>query len=159
MIEIVTGSLLDATEKYICHQTNCLSRGPAGGIAAAIFAKYPYADTYVTRTKDDEPGTIDIRGGGQDRLVINMNAQIWPGGPRFAESTKDGTKARQKYFYQCLLAIARKSNLESIAFPYKIGCGLGGGDWTHYLGTLNNFAEHVGKIGVRVTIYQRQEDR
>lgn len=46
MIEIIEGDLLNATEKYICHQTNCLSQGSAAGIARAIFDRFPYADIY-----------------------------------------------------------------------------------------------------------------
>lgn len=143
MIEIVKGNLLDSKEKYIAHQCNCLTQNSAG-TAKAIFDKFPYANTYATRTEPDVPSTIKILGNGDDqRYVINMFAQYYPGKPKYPNSDKDGTKARQKYFHQCLLRVSKISDLTSIAFPWKIGCNLGGGDWEWYLGTITNFAKYV----------------
>lgn len=160
MIEVVTGDLLDATEKYIMHQTNCLSSGGAAGVARLIFDKYPYSDCYSDRTEPSKPGTIDVRGGSADeRGVINLHGQFYPGGVPNPESPLDGTSARERYFYQGLLWVAKLEDLESIAVPFKIGCGIAGGNWDTYLGKLSNFAEYVGKRGVRVRIYQREGDK
>ena len=72
MIEIITGDLLEAKEKYIAHQCNCLTQNSAG-TAKAIFDKFPYANTYERRIKDengettniDKPGTIIVLGDGK----------------------------------------------------------------------------------------------
>ena len=57
------------------------------------------------------------------------------------------------------MKIAKIPNLESIAFPWRIGCGLAGGNWEWYLGTLKNFADHVEeKQGAKVIIYRREGD-
>lgn len=159
MIEIKQGDLLDATEQYICHQTNCMSTGGAAGIARAIFDRLPYADCYTRRTAPDKPGTIDILGNGKDqRFVINVHAQLYPGGPH-DNYDNDSQKAREKYFYQCLLKIAKIPNLQSIAFNYFVGCGIGGGDWKVYLGNLTNFETHVNnRYGTKVAIYRRIGD-
>jgi hypothetical protein len=159
MIEIVTGDLFDATEKYLCHQCNCITQ-KAAHLSKDVFARYPYADIYAGRTEPNQPGTIEIRGNGQDqRYVINMLGQFYPGVPKYPTSAKDGTKAREKYFYQCLLKIAKVPNLESIAFPWKVGCGAAGGTWHHYLGNITNFANFVEeKQGAKVTIYRREGD-
>jgi len=158
MIEIITGDLLLAKEQYICHQTNCISKG-AAGIAQAIFDKYPYSDVYSNRMEPDVPGTIKIVGNGQDqRYIVNIFAQYYPGSPQYPLSNKDGTRVREKYFYQCLLRIAKLSDLKSVAFPWKIGCGIGGGNWEVYLGNLTNFANFVEKKGVRVCVYRREGD-
>jgi hypothetical protein len=37
----------------------------------------------------------------------------------------------------------RLAQAPSVAFPYKIGCGLGGGDWAAYLPLLVAFARAV----------------
>jgi O-acetyl-ADP-ribose deacetylase (regulator of RNase III) len=159
MIQVITGDLMFATEKYIAHQANCVSTGEAGGIARVIFDKFPYADCYSSRLEKDVPGTIDIRGGEIARRVINMFSQYYPGSPRYPDSNLDGTLAREKYFHQCLLKVAKIPDLESIAFPWRIGCGIAGGVWAHYLGTLTNFAHYVeNKKGVKVVIYQREGD-
>ena len=57
MIEIVTGNLLDAKEKFIAHRTNCVSQKSAG-LAKRIFDKFPYSNIYVNRTDPNTPGTL-----------------------------------------------------------------------------------------------------
>jgi len=156
MIEIITGSLLDATEKYIVHQTNCISTGSAAGIAKAIFDKYPYADCYADRKEPAKPGTIDIRGNGIDkRYVINLCGQNYPGKIVYPKSSTDGVAAREKYFYHGLLRIAKISELESIAINWRIGCGIAGGDWGHYFQMLVNMEKYLNeKYGTIVRIYR-----
>jgi hypothetical protein len=57
------------------------------------------------------------------------------------------------------LRVAKLPDLESIAFPWRIGCNLGGGDWAAYLGTITNFAQYVKeKQGTRVAIYRKEGD-
>lgn len=159
MIDIISGSLLDAKEKYIAHQCNCLTQHSAG-TAKSLFDKWPHADTYRDRTEPDILGSIKILGDGlNERYIINMFAQYYPGKPKYPLSTKDGLAAREKQFHKCLLRVAKIENLESIAFPWKIGCNLGGGIWEHYLGTLTNFANYVEEQqGARVIIYRRDGD-
>lgn len=160
MIEIITGDLLEAKEKYILHQTNCVSTGGAAGIAKSIFDKYPYANCYIDRIAHSKPGTIDIRGNGLDqRFIINLHGQFYPGSPKYTDSNKDGLFVREKYFHQCLLRVAKIKDLESIAFSWRVGCGIAGGSWDHYLGTITNFANYVAeKQGARVIIYRRDGD-
>ena len=45
-------------------------------------------------------------------------------------------------------------DLESIGFPYRIGCGAAGGNWNNYLGTLEIFSRYLPGI-VDVNIYCR----
>jgi O-acetyl-ADP-ribose deacetylase (regulator of RNase III) len=159
MIEIVTGDLFEAKEKYIAHVTNCVSITSAKGIAKDIFDKFPYADCYATRTEASKAGTIDIMGDGKDnRYIINMHAIVYPGRARFPLSSLDGLAARQKYFYHCLLRAAKIEGLESIAFPWRVGAGLAGGDFEYYLGTVRNFADYVEENGVVVKIYRKDGD-
>lgn len=159
MIEIITGDLLNAPEQYLLHQTNCISTGGAAGIARAIFDYYPYADCYASRTEVSKPGSIDVRGNGTDqRLIINLHGQYYPGGIRYQFSSLDGAAARLKYFHHGLLRVAKLENLESVAINWKIGCGIAGGNWASYLGTITNFANFVEKRGVRVSIYRREGD-
>lgn len=158
MIDIVQGDLLDAKEKYIAHQCNCITK-KAAHLAAYVFDKCPYADIYTGRTTPDKPGTIIIKGDGDSkRFVINMLGQYYPGSPKYPNSTLDGPAIREKYFYHCLLRVAKIKDLESIAFPYKIACGAAGGNWKKYFGNINNFAKYVSNQGTKVVLYCLNDD-
>lgn len=154
MIEIISGNIFDSKEKYLCHQTNCITKR-AAHLSKDVFIQYPYADIYSGRTIPSTPGSIVIAGNGKDqRYVINMLGQYYPGSPKYTDSSLDGTLARQKYFYNCLLKIAQIPDLESIAFPWKIACGAAGGNWEYYLGVLNNFTKYVETKDIKVCIYK-----
>jgi O-acetyl-ADP-ribose deacetylase (regulator of RNase III) len=156
-VVIHEGSLLDSKDQYLAHQTNCISKR-AAHLADEVFAKYPYANVYSKRTSQDEPGTIIISGNGNDeRYVINMMGQVYPGKPKYSESATDGYRARYRYFFLCLKAISKIDNLQSIAFPWQIGCGAAGGNWEDYYNLLNKFAKHLsGKVEVK--IYRLPDD-
>ena len=159
MLEIVTGDIFEAKEKYLCHQTNCVTK-KAAHLSKDVFEKYPYADIYTARTEPDKPGHIIIRGNGLDqRYVVNVLGQYYPGHPKYPLSTLDGKRVREKYFYHALIRLAQVNNLESVAFPWRIGCGAAGGNWEHYLGIITNFADYIDeKQNARVVIYRREGD-
>jgi len=140
---------MDATETYICHQCNCLTNR-SKHLASTVFKKFPYADVYTKRQEPSLPGTIEIRGDKtkDQRSVIAMFAQYYPGKAKYPTSKKDGTQARLDYFKSCL---EKMKNLKgSFAFPAGIGCGAAGGDWENYYATIISFSEKYSK---KVTIY------
>ena len=158
MIEIINGSIEFSKEKYIAHQTNCVTSGRASGVAATIFALYPWADCYRNRGNyRSELGTIDIRGCVDDfvdeRYVINMHAQYYPG--RYGLPNEyDSETARVNAFIDCLDQIKLIDNLTSIAFPARIGCGLAGGNWKTYYDLLETFDYMMrGKVAVKLYDY------
>ena len=151
MIEIIKGDLLKSNCKYIAHQCNCITTNSAG-TALAIFTKYPYSNIYQNRyAYKDMPGTVKISGNGKDeRYIINMFAQWYPGKPK---PPRDSVERRLIWFEDCLKDIEKISDLDSIGFPYKIGCNLGGGKWEDYFQKLKNFSE---RINARVIVYDKQ---
>lgn len=154
MIPIINQSLLEANTKYIAHQCNCKSNNFAG-LAKSIFTKFPYSNTYKDRiyTGYNFPGRIDVLGNGEEnRFVINMYVQFWPGKP--GKDIYDTNEYRIKYLKQCLSKIAEISDLESIGFPYNLGCGLAGGNWKEYSEVLEIFAAYVAKKNVKVLWYK-----
>ena len=153
MIETILGNILNSKEKYIAHQTNCVSNG-AAGLAYTLFTNYPYSDDYSTRTDNSVAGTINIKGNGQDqRYIINMFGQFYPGKYRNG-SGFDSEISRESYFQSCLNEIFKIKDLESIAFPYKIGCNLAGGNWDHYLKMLEGFEKSLNNV--KVIIYKHE---
>jgi O-acetyl-ADP-ribose deacetylase (regulator of RNase III) len=159
MIETIIGDLLLAPNKYIVHQTNCVSEGKAAGLAYYLFNKFPHADCYKNRSEPSIPGTLDIRGDGLNtRFVVNLMGQYLPGSS-WGDTQGDAPEDRKFYFHRCLSRLAKIDNLVSVAFPYKIGCGIAGGDWDWYYNNICKFAEHVkNKQQAEVVIYQRPED-
>lgn len=156
MIEIVEGDIFNSKEKYLVHQTNCVTKR-AAHLSKDVFTRYPYADVYSNRTKPDEPGTIAIRGNGLDkRYIVSLFGQYYPG-CKYPKSELDGTEAREIYFRKCLLALSKIDNLESIAFPYRIGCGAAGGNWSHYFFHIESFEKLVSKQNVKVLIYKLED--
>ena len=149
MLEIIDGDILAVKTKYIAHQCNLLTVD-AAGVAKAIFDAFPYADIYKERlnnktlSKDDLLGNFILRGNGKDqRYVINMMCQKYPGKPKFLDNKIDGIVARENHFASCLERISWINQLDSIAFPYGIGCNLAGGNWNHYLKMLEEFSAGV----------------
>jgi O-acetyl-ADP-ribose deacetylase (regulator of RNase III) len=161
MIETKEGNILEATETYIAHQCNCVSRRGAG-LAQQLFIKFPWSDVYSGRSETHVPkdgegmGDIIIKGDGKDqRFVIAMLAQYYPGGTYDLSAKRDGSDVRAAAFQQCLEKISKIEGLDSIAFPYKIGSGLAGGSWFTYEAMLVAFAK---KTEVKVVIYRRPGD-
>lgn len=150
MVTIKKGDLLvDATEKVIAHQVNC--KGVAGGLAAAIFEKWPDAENDYRQLTTRIPmgrvllGMPQLTGQQKDGHVIaNLYGQYRPG----ADYRPDAVRKA----LTCLGEIARQSGW-SVALPYKLSCGICGGDWDEVLGIIEEAMN-----GVDCVIYQREGD-
>lgn len=145
-LKIVKGDLLKSNADFIAHQCNCMTN-KSFGLSASMFKTFPYADIYTNREKYSQLGTISVHGDGKDqRYVINMLAQFYPGKCKW----KDTYDKRLDAFQKCLEEISRLPNMEgkSIAFPYNIGCGLAGGNWEDYQKILQYWAQTV-----KMTVY------
>lgn len=140
-MQIIEGDLFDSDAKYIAHQCNCVTNR-SKHMAAAMFKRYPYADIYSSRTEPDTPGDIIISGNGQDeRFVISLLGQYYPGKVRYPSSELDGFEARKGYFHSALKKVLEIEDLHSIAFPWGIGCGAAGGDWNFYQSIIEKFSK------------------
>lgn len=151
----IKGNLLDAQEKVIAHQVNC--RGVmGGGIAKSIKKKYPIVyEKYLERYKEEKgreemlAGTIDIIYANENRTVINLYGQDSYG--------RNGRYTNYAYLSSAFLKMferLRLNGIEAVAVPYKIGCGLGGGDWTIIESLLLDFGR---TYNVKVKVYYLEE--
>jgi len=148
------GDITKCDAQYIAHQCNCLSRGSAGGVAHTIFSKFPWSDCYRDRQEDSVMGELDVRGNGNDeRFVINMFSQHCPGGIRFEDSKTDGRDAREDAFKSCLMKIRDMEDIESIAFPARIGCAIAGGDWVQYHWFISRLDASWKNLGQERKVY------
>lgn len=148
---VESGNLLKHHAKYIVHQTNCVSKG-SRGLASELFRKYPYSNTYLGRRDPSSPGTIDVLGDGKEkRFIVNLYGQYYPKESKYLNDTK---MKRLEWFQQGLNQLKKIPDLESVAFPYGIGCGLAGGDWTSYAKCIDEFAKELqDRVKVYVCIY------
>lgn len=145
-MKIINGNLLNSDSLFIAHQTNCVGES-AGGVAHAIFKKWPLSDDYARKTHG-KFGTIKIHKVRPDKYVINMFSQYYPGGQN--DYHNDTELKRQFAFRECLKQIVEQVSeiaqdnstaIPTVSFPYLIGCGIAGGKWSHYLQMLENFEE------------------
>ena len=154
-----TGDLLEATDDYIVHQTNCMTRS-AGGLAKAIFDKWPHANTYSGKHRRTL-GRMSVHGDGKRlRRVVNIYGQHRPGAP--TNHGKDTRANRLQCFQRALRQLAHyimatRTGHATVAFPARIGCGLARGDWTKYQRALLQFTNMVNAkegLTVRTTVYR-----
>lgn len=134
MLKNIKQNIIHFDGDYIAHQCNATSK-KASGLALDIFRAYPDSNIYADRQNPSLPGTIIIKG-----KVINMIAQYYPGPSN--DNIVDNDSVRLNYFSKCLNEISKLS-FSSIAFPYRIGCGLAGGSWDDYYKLINDWSENV----------------
>ena len=166
-MKIIEADLLNSTEKYIIQQCNCLTVY-SHGLSKSLSDKWSWADLYSTRSKignrnlaiendRDKPGSIRIlTSPNNDKNVICMFAQWVPNKPgkykSYPKYEIDNYNNREKWFKECLNEILKIDNLESIAIPYMIGCGLAGGNWENYYKLLKEFDDQTN---AEVIIYKK----
>lgn len=149
MITIKKGDLLKAKEKVIAHQVNCY--GAAGGLAAAVFRKYRYAENdYMQLVDKMQPkallGMAQLTGEQWDgHIICNLFGQYQPG----ADYRPDRLEAALEQ-----LGNTARIMGWSVALPYKLSCGICGGDWNEVQQIIERTME-----GVDCVIYQREGDR
>ena len=166
----IIGDLLEADTEYIVQQ-NCCTALRAHGLSETIAKKWPYVNPYKDRRKykgnwavlEDrpQPGSImiyefDPQQDSGLKGVICAFAQVSHSQPRrykdpleMDEKLGDDFIDRIRYFSECLEAISTiEPKPKSVGFPYKIGCGLAGGNWTKYEYLIKKWSEKNSDIDV-----------
>lgn len=169
---LIEGDIFSGGDRMLVHQLNCASFGPAGGIARAIFDLYPYSNVYTRRgvlRRFDNPAHVYIdydhrptNPQNPGPIVVGLLAQVFPGLPQKISKKgglDDTEERRVEYFKECLriLSMNIKRGLvlgfgkgDTVAVPWKIGCGLAGGDWGVYHGLVQDFAATIPDNPVRI---------
>ena len=174
----VSGDLLTADTEYIVQQMNCCTTNSCG-LAAVIAEKWPSINPYASRIRltgnwataetRAEPGTISVypvpvpppqtaQAQQAPSFVVCVFAQVFHGRPG-AYNKKDplqiklddGPDDRLAYFRQCLVKIADiKPKPKSVGFPFRIGCGLAGGNWVYYSNAIRDWSALHPDITVKI---------
>lgn len=171
IIKVVEVNLLDSSETILCQQCNCVTMIPHG-LSEQISKKYPWADVYSRRkmktrnctSEPSIPGTIQVTTEASPealpealpeaitsstKKVIHMFGQVLPGKPntftKYYQHVKieDGPEDRINYFKMCINELDSLKLDSPVAMPYKIGCGLAGGNWEIYKKILEKCETNV----------------
>jgi len=136
LINFKTGNILDVEKGIICHSVN--HRGVAGGgLAKQIKDAYPeFMDDYLYNCKNYS--FEDIRNSGRVSFYqvtpLKWIASI------FGQDDFRGSGRRTDYYSLyagfCTVSAVALADNTPVAIPYKIGCGLGGGDWDTVLAMI-----------------------
>lgn len=144
MSKIIEGNILNVNDGIVLHQVNCLGTMGAG-VALALRKKYSnlYPE-YVKRVKsilekerkDKLLGSIQLIKVAPNLFVGNSFTQYYTG-------------TDKNYTYEDFLI----SNIEMIStlaygkytiyVPYKIGCGLAGGNWDYIYKNIKDIANLI----------------
>ena len=124
-VQIIDGDLFQTHAKYQARM--------GSGVAKQVRAKYPEVyNAYVGFCNEERNafGQTQFVQANDGKVVVNMFAQSNYGydGKLYTDYTA---------FQSCLKRIKLTVPAgETIAMPFKIGCGLGGGDWNVILGLI-----------------------
>lgn len=148
MVRHVFGDIFDSSADAILHQVNC--QGVMGaGIAKQVRDKFPdvYQD-YKELCNGHKGRTSELLGTAQvcikgDRRtdIVNLFAQDRYGRNGMRYTNYAALRKCLKYVNDMYVG-------KSVAIPYLMGCGLGGGDW----GIVSQIIEDTMK-DCEVTIY------
>lgn len=139
MIEIIEGNLLESDCNIICHQVNC-QKVMGSGIAKQIRDKWPEVFTryqeYMNYFWNMGIATSSNHYLGQMQ-IIKVADHKWVA--NFFSQDKYLPRGIYHTHYEAFRICCKKlkSHIDDyavlkdaiIGFPYKIGCGLAGGDW------------------------------
>lgn len=168
----INGNILNFECDIIVHQVNCVTKN-CKGLSKFIFEKYLYSNYYkIRKFIPDKPGKTVILKPNKDEkgpMVANLIGQFYPGRPggyykKFynfnnvnIKNPDDSKENRLKWFLMGLKDLEKQINkikkykdYIEIAFPYKIGCGLAGGNWNNYLLILEEWANKYDDIIVYI---------
>jgi hypothetical protein len=164
----------------IVQQCNCLTT-VAHGLSMDIAVKFPYGDLYGKRTRiapgrnlahpesRSMPGTVEwcrpssADGGPSIACVIGQwlpgslaKTYNYPPCPVAVEDANMRFQWFQAGFAEMIRDLKEKCQGEKpvrIGIPYKIGCGLAGGNWPRYEQFLNEQASSL-PVNMKMMVYK-----
>lgn len=125
----IIGNILDTDCDIVVHQVNGLGVMGAG-LAKQIAERYPHVERAykrfvhaMNRTPEDLLGECFFAGASDTLRIANVFGQ--------ARIGRDKRQTDYDALKTALHVVARVAirNNQSVAIPYKLGCGLAGGDW------------------------------
>lgn len=144
MLKVVQQDLLTVLHGVICHQTNCLG-AMGSGIALSIQHKWPGVFAAYQELCAKYPGsrsimllgTCQLIPASKDLLVANIFGQHNYGRFGIYTNYRAVTEAFQNLKSQ-IATLTDVASRPKVHIPFKMGCGLAGGDWSKYTGIVES---------------------
>lgn len=141
-MKLIIGDILQVTRGTILHQVNCA--GVVGGLASSLHAAHltAFTDYFLLCEKYAGllSGTAHEGHASHDLSIIHVFGQITP-----------GRCTDMALVHRALASLSGRPHLDPVYAPFRMGCGIGGGDWGQYLAALV-------RVFPNVIIVQREED-
>lgn len=135
-METIRGSITDIESGIIIHQVNCRNRIGAG-VSCAIITKWPEVEAaYHKLCESRQPEnlfgrrqTVEIRYSPYNTLpgitIVNLFSQM-----DYDDSAKTGiVYTDSRALIKGILKTCYENPDKDVYIPYRIGCGLAGGNW------------------------------
>ena len=135
----ISGDILDITSGIICQQVNCAG-GYGAGLSGKISKKYPKVESayrdFVRNASREELFGMCLPVRVSDSLsIVNIFAE-WD----YANAYEQGiVSTDMDKLVRALERVCNKYSDEDVYVPYRIGCGLAGGDWSEFCSRCASF--------------------
>lgn len=141
MIKQINGNIFDSKADVICHQVNVYGVMGAG-IAAEVKQRYPQVDKEYRYKCSYAKDISDLLGGvqfvetyyGSRQYISNCFSQC-------EVPDSNGVLTSYSAIAECFVCVKNWliiNKKKTVAIPYKIGCGIAGGDWNKVSEIIEN---------------------
>lgn len=146
-MKTISQDMLRLERGVLFHQVNCEGH-MGGGIARALADKYPHLEPEyrrfcrdTRRDSDDSSllGKVQLVSVADELWICNVFGQVFTSSTS-RQTSYDGTvQAFERIVHARERQINSTFNRLPLYFPYKMGCGLGGGNWNIYSAIIGEF--------------------
>lgn len=123
MNKIIERDILNITNGLVLHQVNC-QKVCGAGLAKKIADKYPYWK-FIYKQCNKSVGDIHFVNITDNLKIVNLYAQ-----DNYGKGLQTDYSALKTCFGKFMENYYLWYYPQPFYLPYKIGCGLGGGDWS-----------------------------
>ncbi len=131
MVYHIQGDILTSDCDVIGHQSNC-RMGFGSGIAGQIRRKFPYAyEVFASdsRKPQDKLGSYCVSKEHRPYYIFNLYGQDYFGNDGNLYTDYTALQSALEQMMSKVVFWEINAGKLKVGLPYKIGCGLAGGDW------------------------------